>query len=103
MCISDAARPHPTPYGRSTWCTLRCPALLLGRRQHMNPTQPAVRVTTKDQSDERRETLSVTDNRTGKSFELPISEETIRALDLRPMKVSSDDFGLMSYDPAFTN
>jgi citrate synthase len=71
----------------------------------MNPTQPAVRVTPKEkeQSDARRDTLSVTDNRTGKTFELPISSETIRALDLRPMKVQSDDLGLMSYDPAFTN
>ncbi|MGB6430624.1 MAG: citrate synthase [Candidatus Acidiferrales bacterium] len=71
----------------------------------MNPTQPAVRVTPKgkEQTDARRDTLSVTDNRTGKTFELPISSETIRALDLRPMKVEPDDFGLMSYDPAFTN
>jgi citrate synthase len=71
----------------------------------MNPTQPAVRVTSKEkeQPDARRNTLSVTDNRTGKTFELPVSSETIRALDLRPMKVQADDFGLMSYDPAFTN
>jgi citrate synthase len=71
----------------------------------MNPTQPAVRVTPKktEQPDARRDTLSVTDNRTGKTFELPVSSETVRALDLRAMKVEADDFGLMSYDPAFTN
>ena len=71
----------------------------------MNPTQPAMRATPKktEQPDARRDTLSVTDNRTGKTFELPVSSETIRALDLRPMKVEADDLGLMSYDPAFTN
>jgi citrate synthase len=49
------------------------------------------------------DTLSVTDNRTGRSYELEIAEGTIRALDLREIKASDDDFGLMSYDPAFTN
>src|ERR1051326_1384544 len=49
------------------------------------------------------DTLSVTDNRTGKTYELPIEEGTIRAMDLRKIKVGPDDFGLMTYDPAFTN
>jgi citrate synthase len=49
------------------------------------------------------ESLSVTDNRTGKSYELPIEDGTVRGMDLRQIKVSEDDFGLMSYDPAFTN
>jgi citrate synthase len=49
------------------------------------------------------ESLSVTDNRTGETYELPISDGTIKALDLRQIKVSDDDFGLMAYDPAFTN
>ena len=55
----------------------------------MNPTQPAVRVTPKktEQPDARRDTLSVTDNRTVKTFYLPVSSETFRALDLRSMKV----------------
>src|ERR1700683_1596362 len=49
-------------------------------------------------------TLSITDNRTGKKYELAIEEgEVIRAADLRQIKVGKDDFGLMSYDPAFTN
>ncbi len=48
-------------------------------------------------------TLTVTDNRTGKTYELPISDGTIRAMDLRQMKESEDDFGLMTYDPAFMN
>ena len=49
------------------------------------------------------DTLSVTDNRTGKNYELEISDGTIRTMDLRQIKVSDDDFGLMGYDPAFTN
>jgi citrate synthase len=49
------------------------------------------------------ESLSVTDNRTGQSYELEITDGTIRAMDLREIKVSEKDFGLMSYDPAFTN
>jgi citrate synthase len=50
-----------------------------------------------------RNTLSITDNRTGASYELPIEEGTIKALDLRQMKTGDDDFGLMTYDPAFMN
>jgi citrate synthase len=49
------------------------------------------------------ETLTVTDNRTGQTYELEISDGTVRGMDLRQIKVSDDDFGLMSYDPAFTN
>jgi citrate synthase len=49
------------------------------------------------------ETLSVTDNRTGKAYELEITDGTVRAMDLREIKVCEDDFGLMAYDPAFTN
>lgn len=49
------------------------------------------------------DTLSVTDNRTGRTYEIPITDGTIRANDLRQIKVDTDDFGLMSYDPAFTN
>src|SRR5687767_366253 len=48
-------------------------------------------------------TLSITDNRTGKQYDVPIENETIKALDLRQIKVDEDDFGLMTYDPAFMN
>ena len=48
-------------------------------------------------------TLSITDNRTGQSYELPITDGTIRAIDLRKIKENEDDFGLMTYDPGFTN
>ena len=50
-----------------------------------------------------RDALTVTDHRTGKTYELPIKNGTIRAMDLRQMKTGPDDFGLMSYDPAFLN
>src|ERR687883_269377 len=49
------------------------------------------------------DTLSITDNRTGRSYEVPIEDGTIRATALREIRVSDDDFGLMSYDPAFMN
>jgi citrate synthase len=50
-----------------------------------------------------KDTLTVTDNRTGKQYELPIQYGTIKAMDLRQIKTSDDDFGLMTYDPAFMN
>src|SRR5262245_24875375 len=49
------------------------------------------------------DTLSIVDNRTGKKYELPIQDGTIRAIDLRQIKKAPDDFGLMTYDPAFMN
>jgi citrate synthase len=49
------------------------------------------------------DTLSITDNRTGKTYEIPISEGTIRAIDLRQIKAGADDGGLATYDPAFMN
>jgi len=50
-----------------------------------------------------KETLTIKDNRTGREYEVPIWEDTIRAMDLRQIKVNDGDFGMMSYDPAFTN
>jgi citrate synthase len=49
------------------------------------------------------DSLSVTDNRTGKSYELPITDGTVRAMDLRQIKVDDGEFGMLAYDPAFTN
>jgi citrate synthase len=49
------------------------------------------------------DTLTITDNRTGKTYEVPITNDTIKALDLRKIKVKEDDFGLMTYDPGFMN
>jgi citrate synthase len=50
-----------------------------------------------------KDTLTITDNRTGRAYELPVADGTIKSVDLRQIKVSDDDFGLMTYDPAFMN
>jgi len=50
-----------------------------------------------------QDTLTITDNRTGERYEVEVNDGTIRGMDLRQIKVSEDDFGLMSYDPAYTN
>ena len=49
------------------------------------------------------DTLTITDNRTGKKYDLPVQDGTIRAMDLRQIRTGPDDFGLMTYDPAFMN
>jgi citrate synthase len=49
------------------------------------------------------DTLTITDNRTGKTYEVPVEHGTIAAMDLRQIKVDEDDFGLMTYDPGFSN
>ncbi len=49
------------------------------------------------------ETITITDNRTGQTYTVPIYQGTIRAMELRKIKVDSEDFGLMTYDPAFLN
>src|SRR5829696_3215091 len=50
-----------------------------------------------------KDTLTITDNRTGQTYEVEVSDETIRAMDLRQIKAEESEFGLMAYDPAFTN
>ena len=50
-----------------------------------------------------KDTLTITDNRTGKTYTIPITHSTIRAMDFRQIKVEPDEFGMMTYDPAFTN
>ena len=50
-----------------------------------------------------KDTLTITDNRTGKAYEVPIKDDTINAMELRQIKVNDDDFGMMTYDPAFKN
>ncbi len=50
-----------------------------------------------------KQSLSVTDNRTGKTYELAVTDDTIRAMDLRQIKVNAGDFGMMTYDPALLN
>lgn len=50
-----------------------------------------------------KESITITDNRTGKTYELPITDGTIRASELNKIKVNDDDFGLMAYDPGYMN
>jgi citrate synthase len=50
-----------------------------------------------------KDTLTITDNRTGQSYELEVRDGAISAMDLRQIKVADDDFGLLSYDPGFRN
>ena len=54
-------------------------------------------------SDESQDTLTITDNRTGKTYEVPITDGSIRTMDLRQIKVAEDDFGLLGYDPGYKN
>jgi len=69
----------------------------------MNPVKPAPLTAAVVATHAGPNTLTATDNRTGKKYELPITNGTIRALDLRQIKVDGKDFGMMSYDPAFIN
>ena len=50
-----------------------------------------------------KNSLTITDNRTGKTYEIPIEHDTIPAMALRQIKVNPDDFGMMTYDPAYMN
>ena len=57
-----------------------------------------------DNGSESKNTLSIRDNRTGKNYEVNILDgDVIKAMDLRQIKVNDDDFGMMAYDPAYTN
>jgi len=69
----------------------------------MNPVKPSPLAASQEGAAVPRDTLTITDNRTGKQYEIPITHNTIRALDLRQIKVNANEFGMMSYDPAFTN
>src|SRR6516162_2461963 len=69
----------------------------------MDSALPATQLKSSDAEGTKRDTVTITDNRTGKSYEIPITHDTIRASDLRQIKVNPTDFGMMSYDPAFNN
>jgi citrate synthase len=70
----------------------------------MSPTKPESSTASAEAaSANRRETLSITDNRTGRQYEIPIKNDTIRPIDLRQIKVDESDFGMMSYDASFSN
>ena len=67
----------------------------------LNPFRIGAEIPTKTRI--MAETLTVTDNRTGKQYELPIKDGTIRATDIKQIKSGPTDSGLMTYDPAFLN
>ena len=69
----------------------------------MDSALPTTQTKTSETGTTRRDTVTITDNRTGKSYEVPITHDAIRAMDLRQIKVHPEDFGMMSYDPAFNN
>jgi citrate synthase len=69
----------------------------------MNPTKSVPVGATDHATSPRGESLTIIDNRTGKKYEISIKNGTIRAMDLRQIKVDEHDFGMMSYDPAFLN
>jgi citrate synthase len=69
----------------------------------MDSASQTTQARTSDDATARRDTLTVTDNRTGKTYEIPITHDTIRATDLRKIKVHDEDFGMMSYDPSYAN
>jgi citrate synthase len=76
---------------------------LPGEVIRMDSALPTTQSKTSDTGASRRDTVTITDNRTGKSYELPITHDTIRAMDLRQIKVHPEEFGLISYDPAYNN
>lgn len=69
----------------------------------MNPPKTGTLMNSEASAETRRDTLSVTDNRTGKQYEVPVHNDTIRPIDLRKIKVNDSDFGMMTYDPSYSN
>ena len=69
----------------------------------MSSPQSAAQTSKPEAVTRHRDTVTVIDNRTGKQYEIPITNGTIRAMDLRQIKVDPHEFGMMSYDPAFNN
>ena len=68
-----------------------------------HPHQNSEAIEDMPQDASKQPCLSVRDERTGKEYRLPITNDTVNAMDLRPIRVRADDFGMMAYDPAFTN
>src|SRR5262249_4762249 len=99
---SPSPCPSSMPHSRDAhpWC--RVGAAARGGTP-MNPVQLPSPTKNAEASGQARETLTLRDNRTGKSYEIPITHNTIRATDLRQIKVAAEDFGVVSYDPAFNN
>src|SRR5258708_8362149 len=108
-----ADRPRVDATGRLSYCAgraFRLRARLLWRIVECGEVRPMDSLTSTASSNKKtdaaplsRETLTITDNRTGKNYEVPIKNGTIKAMDLRQIKTDAHDFGMMSYDPAFNN
>src|SRR5260370_19574473 len=103
------AFPHPTRRSPQLPIVGKCYALnlILSRRPLRNP-RPVLVALLLVATEWRRarmpqDTLTITDNRTGKSYSLPVENGTIRAMDLRQIKTGPEDFGLMTYYPSFMN
>ena len=64
---------------------------------------PVPSPTKKPEAAVSKDTLTITDNRNGKTYDVPIQDGTIKAIDLRQIKVAADDFGIMTYDPGYMN
>ncbi|MCH2109835.1 MAG: hypothetical protein MK135_10925, partial [Polyangiaceae bacterium] len=77
--------------------------LILRRPTEFSAAQDGVDSVKDQKNAMSKNTLSITDNRTGKTYESEITDDTIRSMDLRQIKVGEDDFGMLGYDPAFTN
>jgi citrate synthase len=69
----------------------------------MNPPKTGTLMNSESSAETRRDTLTITDNRTGKQYEVPVHNDTIRPIDLRKIKVNDSDFGMMTYDPSYSN
>ncbi|HWF38611.1 MAG TPA: citrate synthase [Candidatus Acidoferrales bacterium] len=69
----------------------------------MNPPKTGTLMNSESSAGTQRDTLSITDNRTGKQYEVPIHNDTIRPIDLRKIKLNDSDFGMMTYDPSYSN
>src|SRR5260370_10606779 len=69
----------------------------------MCPVKQEARIAAEEAMRTSRETLTIADNRKGKTCEIPIKDGAIRAMDLRQIKKDAKDFGMMSYDPSFSN
>jgi len=69
----------------------------------MNPAKAATELNNTKPPGTRRDSLTITDNRTGRQYEIPIKYDSIRAMDLRQIKVHESDFGMMSYDASYSN
>src|SRR5688572_13810478 len=88
---------HAVPLQLGAGCDRRPGATIFAAEQ----TPPPLRIP--EDPAVPKDSLTITDNRTGSSYDVPVSDGMIKAMDLRQIRVSEEDFGLMTYDPAFMN